>query len=240
MKKLILLLAVSMLIISCRFNFGRRINGNGHTITEQRNVTGVSKIKLTGGFDVILTQGSPSSVRIEADDNLMPYMTTQVDGEYLNIGTRDRVNLSSKNGIKVYITEENFTDISLHGAGDISSTTDITGSDALRLSLSGAGNMHLGVHVPKIVGNISGVGDITLTGETRDQEMQISGAGNYKGADLKSENASIGISGIGDARVFADSKLDIRVSGAGDVYYKGNAAVTQHISGTGDIRKLDK
>lgn len=86
--------------------------------------------------------------------------------------------------------------------------------------------------------DIAGSGNIHITGETKDELIKIAGHGDYKGEDLKAENAEIHIAGSGNVKVFADNKLEIHIAGSGDVYYKGNATIEQHIAGSGTIKKI--
>ena len=79
-----------------------------------------------------------------------------------------------------------------------------------------------------------------LTGETKDFNVDGSGAQSIKCFELMAENAHVEMSGAGDAEVFASVKLDVHVaSGASDVKYKGNATVSQNVSGAGSVKKAD-
>jgi hypothetical protein len=74
----------------------------------------------------------------------------------------------------------------------------------------------------------------------RDLKISISGAGNAKCFEIKSEKTKVEISGAGSAEVFASVSLDAHVSGVGEVIYKGGATqVSQQISGAGSVKKAD-
>ena len=47
-------------------------------ITASRSVSGFSSIQVNLGAELVLTQGNGESLNIEADDNLMPYILTDV------------------------------------------------------------------------------------------------------------------------------------------------------------------
>ncbi|MDE3254056.1 MAG: DUF2807 domain-containing protein, partial [Bacteroidota bacterium] len=102
-----------------------------------------------------------------------------------------------------------------------------------------SGDMQLEINTPSLESEIAGSGTLTLTGETRDQRIQISGVGNYKAEDLKSENATVRIAGSGDVKVFAANTLDIRIAGVGSVYYKGDPTIKQSVSGSGDVKRIE-
>ena len=84
---------------------------------------------------------------------------------------------------------------------------------------------------------LSGAGNITANGKVADQEIQISGVGSYKGADLQSDNLTIRISGAGSADVWAKETLVARISGVGSVNYFGDPHIEKEISGAGSINK---
>lgn len=236
MKLLSCVLFAVLAGISCN-PFHETIRGNGNITTSERNVSSVQKIKCAGSYDVQLTQGSPVSVKIEADENLQSYIVTDVDGDKLTIHTKNDVNIDPSQKIKVYITADKLEEFQLTGSGNAQTTNKFTGGEHLELGIAGSGNIHFDVNTPQINSSISGTGDIYLTGETRDSKINIAGSGNYHADELKSESATVKIAGTGDAHLFADSSLTINIAGVGSVFYKGNPSISQNIAGTGKIKK---
>lgn len=238
MKLTLGLLWLMIVFTSCN-PFHRTIDGNGNMTTSTRNISSVINIECAGNYNVQLTQGSPTSVKIEADQNLQEWIVTDVDGDKLKIHSKEDVNLKPSQKIKVYITTNKLEGFQLEGSGDVNTTNKFTGSDHLDLGIAGSGNIHFDVNAPTVNSNIAGSGDIYLSGETRDSKIEIAGSGNYHAEDLKSENVKVKVAGNGDTYVFADSTLDVDVAGVGNVNYKGNATVTQNIAGTGKIKKIE-
>jgi Putative auto-transporter adhesin, head GIN domain len=226
-------------LASCMNPFHKTIRGNGNITTSVRNIQSVHGVRCAGSYDVQLTQGSPTSVKIETDENLQPYIVTEVNGDGLTIRTKEDVNVDPSQKTRVYITTDRLEEFRLSGSGTVNTQNKFTGGSHLDLNISGSGNMHFDVNTPKTDCNISGSGDIYLTGETRNSRIDIAGTGNYHAEDLKSETVTVKIAGAGDAHVFADSTLDINIAGVGNVFYKGNASVTQNIAGTGKIKKIE-
>ena len=70
----------------------KRIKGNGTMGKEDRHITHAEKIKLAGSYDVEITQGPESSVKVEADENLLPYIITAQEEGYLVIKSREHIN----------------------------------------------------------------------------------------------------------------------------------------------------
>jgi len=224
---------------SCFNPFQETIHGDGHITTTERNVQSVHEVRCAGSYDVELTQGSPTSVKIETDQNLQSYIVTDVSGDALTIRSKEDVNLDPSGKIKVYITTDRLEAFRLSGSGNITTQNKFTGGSHLDLDISGSGDMHFDVNTPKIECNISGSGNMYLSGETKEAKIEIAGSGNYHAEDLKSENSTVKIAGTGNAWLFAENTLDISIAGMGDVSYKGNASVKQNIAGTGKIRKME-
>ena len=65
------------------------IEGSGSVVTEEREVGDFENITLESFGELIITQGDEPSLIIEADDNLMQYITTEVKGDTLHIGFTD-------------------------------------------------------------------------------------------------------------------------------------------------------
>jgi hypothetical protein len=187
---------------------------------------------------VYITQADQTSVRVEGDENLLPYIEVLQNGDEVVIRNRNGYNLESSHGLSVHISAPAFQNISLSGAGDIESMNKLSGSENLDLELSGAGNIKMEVDVPKLKASVSGAGSIYIHGQTKDAELSVSGAGSAHCYDLMSESTRIDVSGVGSGEVYASVHLDAQVNGVGSVHYKGNpATVTQHVSGVGSISK---
>ncbi len=240
MKRIIFSLFIGSLVLSSCDEIGwRRIKGSGNVITSDRNINRADNIKLAGSFDVEITQGPTTSVRVEADDNFQSYIITRVEGGALVIKTKNNVSFKSEHEIKIYITTNKLERLVLAGSGNIVGKGKFTGSEKLKLQIAGTGDIELEVNTPEIEAEIAGNGSIKLKGETKKETISIAGVGDFFAEDLKAEDVKVKIAGSGDVKVFADVSLDISIAGVGSVFYKGAASVKQKVSGNGDIKKID-
>ena len=237
MRFLLIAFASIFLFSSCRMFGGKRVNGNGNIVTQDKTVKSFNSIDVSGAVNVHIRQDSSASVRVEADENLMEYLEVEVDGQTLVIKTKKGFNLRPSKDIVVYATAGSFKDIDASGACQIISDNLISGDQELKIDASGATTINLQVTIPKLTTNVSGSGDIVLRGVAKDFSGSISGAGSIQGFDLITENTKLDLSGSADAQVTVNGKLDVEVSGSGDVQYKGNASVNQSISGAGSVKK---
>lgn len=71
------------------FSLGSGIKGSAVAGSEIRKETGFKGIEVGGVFQVEITAGKDFSVEVEADDNLLQYIKTEVEGDVLHIETTD-------------------------------------------------------------------------------------------------------------------------------------------------------
>lgn len=229
----------ALLFSSCQLFGFKHIEGNGILATQTRNAQRANKIKMAGSFDVEIIQAPSVSVKIEGDENILPYVIAEDRDGFLVIKTKDHINYSASHDIKVYITTPNLEELILAGSGNITGKSKFTGSDKLVLKIAGSGDIKLDVNTPNVHSEIAGSGSIALMGETKDESIKIAGVGDYDAAGLKAENAKINIAGNGDVKVFAASELEVNIAGSGTVFYKGNPSLKQHIAGSGEVKKVE-
>lgn len=239
MRRLILIaFAATIVLASCEVRGSRRLRGNGNATSQVRSVGAFSKVDVSGPYDIVITQGATASVRVDADENLQQYIEVVVNGDQLEIDTRDGINIRPRKDIKIYITAPLFHALSVTGSGDLKSASKLT-SDRLALSVTGSGDMMVDIDAPMVETKITGSGSISVNGNTRTLNSEINGSGEIHAFNLMSENTDVEISGSGEAEVFASKGLKISIAGSGDVAYKGTASVNQSIAGSGNIRKVD-
>ncbi|MCY7421937.1 MAG: DUF2807 domain-containing protein [Chitinophagaceae bacterium] len=238
--KILTVAFLSVILISfnsCR-SFGKRIKGNGNMVTETRNVSSADRLSVRGDFDVVLTKGE-TGVKVSADENLMRYIRIEMDDNKLVIRSEDRINITSDNGITVNISTPEIKEANILGSGNITSNDKFVSGDKMSFKTTGSGNLTLAVNCPNITAGITGSGDMNLSGETRILKVSITGSGNFRGQDLKAEDADVKIAGSGNATVFADVNLKGGISGSGEIRYRGNATVSKRISGSGSVSPIN-
>jgi hypothetical protein len=240
MRKLIWLLAISSFALgSCHF-FGKRVRGNGNISSQEHIVSSFKNVDVSGAIKVYVSQGDTKPVKVEGDENLLKFIDVVQEGDQIIVRNKPGYNLVPTGDLRVYVCSPVYNNIEVSGASDIIGESKINNPETLELHASGAGNIRMEVDAPKLKAEITGTGTIDLKGQTKDVDLELSGAGHANCYDLLAENASVDISGVGNAEVYASVKLNATVSGAGSVSYKGNATtVSQHVSGVGSVNKAN-
>ena len=230
MKTALLAIFFIAALSSCKM-----ISGNGNVKTETRNPGTFTKIHSSGSADVVITSGSNCSVTVKDDDNLLPYLETNVDNGTLQIHYRDGVTVTNDHA-KIYVTAPTLSDVTTSGASNITVSGLLQNPGKISFNTSGVGNIEGEVDAPAVSATISGAGTIKLQGRTKDFDCDVSGVGHAECGNLESENTTVSISGVGGAHVFASVHLSATVSGTGSVHYRGNPQNPEiHTSGVGSV-----
>ena len=191
----------------------KKIKGSGNIISENRELTNFSSINLIGGIDVNIKFSDKYNCTVVSDENLIPYIKTEVVNNNLQISINK--NYSSIEGIEVNVNAPEYDEVSISGSGDI----NILDFKNNNLSL-----------------NISGSGNITGNGEVETLVVKINGSGNLMSKEIKSKSATITINGSGVGKVFASDSISAKINGSGNIKYFGNPEnVDSIINGSGDI-----
>ncbi|MEJ5308325.1 MAG: head GIN domain-containing protein [Anaerolineae bacterium] len=215
-----------------------KVEGSGNVIEENRDVRDFSRVRLAGFGRLHIERGDTESLRIEAEDNLLQYITTEVEDGELDIRWQKNILATNRQPINFYLTVKTLDTITLDGAGDIEASN--MRAETFTVNANGAGNFNLSdLNVDTLFVTLSGAGNVTLTGEATTQTVKINGLGNYQARDLWSTTAKVEINAAGSATVRVSEKLDATINGAGSIYYYGNPTVSQRVAGVGKISRIE-
>jgi hypothetical protein len=235
MKNYISLLFLGLLLhLSGQGISVEKIKGSGTLITQERPLNNFTNIQANGCYNLVITQDTFQKVVIKTDDNIMPYIKTEVSKGELKIFFSDRFRHYSPTSITVYISSSLIEDIGLAGSGTIRSTNQLK-SKRPHYSVSGSGSINLSVIAETIETSVAGSGNIELKGSASSVKYNISGSGNINAIALTCPDVKVKISGSGDCFVNAGTSLDVNISGSGRVQYKGAPRITQSMSGSGKV-----
>ncbi|MBA4176094.1 MAG: DUF2807 domain-containing protein [Leptothrix sp. (in: Bacteria)] len=224
------------------------VHGSGTAATETRTVAEFQAIALSGAVDLTVRQGEAASVRVTADDNLLPMLETVVEpdgkGATLHLrwkrgtgsGRMGWQSIDTRTRVVVDVVTPRLTALSTAGAGNIKLETFKT--PALQVSISGAGDARIdGLETEDLGVRISGSGDVVGQGTAVKTSVSIAGSGDVRLTEMRSDTVTVSIAGSGDAAVNAQKTLSVRIAGSGDVVYTGNAEIKSSVAGSGSVKK---
>ena len=125
---------------------GDMITGNGNIRTEKRNTGNFNSVKASGAIDVEISNGDAYAVSVEDDDNVLPYIITEVNNGVLNVHYRNNTSITNDHG-KVYVTAPTLEKIISSGSADITSQDVIKNPQQITFTASGSGNIKVGTRL---------------------------------------------------------------------------------------------
>lgn len=197
------------------------VKGSGNVVSETREIEAFSKLKISGIFDVYLLQGDKEGVRVEADDNLLEFIKTEMNGDELSLFSDCSVSIKKSTKMAVYVTVKELKYINSHGIGDVQSENALKGGK-LSIENSAVGDLNLQLEYESLEMNYNGVGDILLKGKANNVEIDCSGVGDISAFELITRTMDLDHSGVGDTKVYANESISVDFTGVGNVTYKGD------------------
>jgi len=219
--------------------FGGGVPGSGVVKTELREVSEFSVISIEYPAEIVIQQGDSDSVKVEAEDNLLPQLRTEVRGEALHIENKETdwsKQVDPSETVKITITVRDLREVDFSSAGALL-IKDLE-TEELKLVLSGAGDVTLdNIKSGRLESILSGAGNIKASGVVDEIKITISGFGSFDAPELTSTTADVRITGAGSAVLRVEKALTATVSGAGSVDYYGSPKVEKNISGAGSVNR---
>ena len=209
----VVLVGIAPLIAGCAFHHSEVV-GSGKRQKQMREIAPFTSISTEGAYEIDFEAQKPLSMEIEADDNILPLVTTEVSNGVLRI--RSKTGFSTNQPIKLKITAPNLEGLSASGAGKI----EVSGLQNERFELDS-----------------SGAPTIKISGETKALEIDANGAGKIDAHKLRAQTADVESNGVAKVEVFASKELKASVSGPSQVVYSGDPKVTKSVNGPGSVEK---
>jgi len=214
----LVLAALILALVLGRVSFDRAgenpAMGSGVAAHQARSLPPFTGVVLTGDNNVIVAVGSPQSVVVNADRNLLARVTTRVRSGRLEIGTTPG-NLTARSPMFVTVSVPSLDRLKLAGTGNITATE---------------------VDSPSLTVDLPGDGNIEASGTAAKLELMLGGAGTARLRGLIARDATASLSGDGTIMVTATRSLTANLSGTGTILYDGDPSkLTRLVSGSGTI-----
>ena len=198
-------------VVNFKVGFGAE-RGSGNMASEVREVGDFSKIDVSHVFNVEVTAQSEYGLEVEADDNLLQFIKTEVRGDTLYIELDQRVKTS--NPMRIRVSAPNVDRVEASGAS--------------KVNVSNLKNGELAI-------DTSGASKINLSGETGSLTVDVSGASQIEAGELSTMIANVDASGASYVNVNVAKSLTADASGASRITYTGPAHVSKSTSGASSV-----
>ena len=195
------------------------VPGSGKIVEEARDVYSFSQVVFSAPGELTIKQNGHEGLVIEADDNLLQYIYTSVQGDVLYISVEPKaIQLYPSKPIRYTLDVTALTRVALNGSGVIRSSELIASN--LDFDLNGSGDIF-----------IDAVKSQTTT-------LDLDGSGEYRFDSLMTNQFTVSLDGSGDVamqEVIAKT-ADLSIDGSGNLTMKNVIvdALSTKIDGSGD------
>ena len=215
MKKLIvILLIVAPLAAGCRLH--DQVAGSGKRAREKREISAFTSISTEGAYQIEVVSQQALGLEIEADDNILPLITTDVSNGVLHIKSKRSFSVSRP--IVLKISTPNIEAISASGAGSVEVSN--LKNDKFEIDSNGAPS-------------------IKVSGETGTIDIEANGAGNVDAHRLRAAKGTVEANGVAKIQVSARDELKVTVSGPASVVYTGDPKLNKTVNGPGSVERRE-
>lgn len=193
------------------------IVGSGNVASEDRPVEDFHGLIASGVARVEIRHGASESLRITADDNILPILTSEVRNGRLVLGTEPGTSYRTHNDVLFEITVRELDEVTVSGVMAV----EASGIDTDRFEV-----------------NVSGVSRLTVAGQVDRQRVLIAGVSGYDAEDLASRTVEIDVTGLSSAVVRVSERLTGSVSGGSVLEYIGNPVVDVTVDFLSTLRRI--
>jgi len=211
-----LLLAIGIAVGAGYMAFGDLSNigerDKSKDITQTFDLAGFDRIDAGGVYELDVSVGGDFSVTISGASEEMARLEADVENGELSLGQKRPEHGKRRwrnSGLTAVISLPALNAIDISGVVD----GEVTGIAAASFSA-----------------DLSGVGDLELSGTCENLTADISGVGDFDGRDLECETVEVHVSGVGDASVYASQSVDASVSGIGSISVYGSPSQVEKSS----------
>ncbi len=229
--KYLYFILMTVSIISCK----NGLRGSGNIIKETRQLSEINSLSVSGSIKVEIKNGAIASLTVEADDNIMPYVVTNVSDKNLTIKLKGINNLRNAT-INIHLVMPAVSTLNTSASAEIRSSDIIKSNEKISFKASSGSLINLNVDAPIIFADASSGADIILSGRTRNITAESSSGSKVNLFALQAENASASVSSGASILIFASVGLNASASSGGNVKYKGGApSVVKNVSSGGSV-----
>lgn len=259
-RRTILVPGVLAVLVACAGVAGASqqvVRGSGHVVEEKRDTGTFSGVALHVVGDLEIEIGNREELRIEAEDNLLDYIVTEIKDDVLTFNQLEKTRIRPTRPVRFFLTTRRLDGVT-HAAGG---RIHVSGINSRRLTIqhrgsgriqiddleletlfvhaSGSGRIDLGrTSASRCQLTLSGSGDVTigrLTGLSNDVRLTGSGDVSITRGTVVQQTVFVSGSGEFKAHGFSSGVASVLVSGSGSAFVRVKDQLDATITGDGDI-----
>ena len=238
-RSILLWFSLLLVISACTKEGGKCVSSTGKVIFQNRNITEFDSIRMLDHVNVILTPANSNQVTVEAGENIIGGIKTELAGRELILRNTNDCNWlrSYSKPINVHIAVRNLMKIHYESSGNIT-CTDTIRSSYLKIDMwGGCGTIDMNVHVGDgFFLQHLGTATLRLRGVCNISSVYAGQYGLLKLDELRTGYTFVTNSSSNDCYVNARHSLEAKITSIGNIYYSGNpASINSTIQGEGKL-----
>lgn len=255
MKKIQIFSTLIFLLCFSTMTFAQ-VKGSGKVKKDDsRQVGDFTKIHVATGIDGFVKIGNENKVVLEADDNVLELIKTEVKNGELKVWLDKNVKKTTK--LVAHITVKQIEGLKASSGADLEVEGTIKG-DKLSAKVSSGADMVFSADVNEFDGISSSGADMEIgklvakkaniktssgsdievgDGEVEDLNVNSSSSGDFDAYGLTVQHCNAKVSSGADINIHAVQSLNANASSGGEVSYKGEPKVQKKKSSGGSVSK---
>lgn len=239
LARIAIALVVSIFLSSCGFDiqigdFGTGKKGNGNVVTDSRAVSDeFTRVSASEGLMVYVTQAEDFAIEVEADDNIIDLIRTDIKNGKLRIHAEENIGKATKN---IYISLPKITE--LHASsGSHLETKNVVRSNELTIDGSSGAVLEVDLVAQELEIDASSGANIEISGTADNADVDVSSGGNINAKDLETKTCTADASSGGNVKIQVSKSLMADASSGGNISYSGDPTVEKKKSVSGSVHK---
>lgn len=239
LARIAIALVVSLFLSSCGFDiqigdFGTGKKGNGNVVTDTRAVSDeFTRVSASEGLMVYITQAGDFNIEVEADDNIIDLIRTDIKNGKLRIHAEENIGNATKN---IYVSLPKITE--LHASsGSHLETKNAVKSNELTIDGSSGAILEVDVVAQELDIDASSGANLDISGTVNNANVDVSSGGNINAKDLETKTCTAEASSGGNVKIQVSKSLMADASSGGNISYSGDPNVEKKKSVSGSVHK---
>lgn len=236
LARITIALIMALFLSSCAFDisFGDGKKGNGVIAEDQREVTEeFTVISASEGLDVYVTQADEFEISVEADENIIDLIGTDIKDGRLKIHTIENIGRATK---KIYVSLPEITALNSSSGADLI-TKNVLEANKISLDASSGSDLQVELIADEVEAKTSSGADIKVSGEANFLNADASSGSDIKARNLLVKKCTADASSGADISVNVSESLTANASSGADISYSGDATVQKRKSVSGSVHK---
>ncbi len=215
-------------------DFGTGVKGNGEVVTDTRKITDeFTVVSASEGLDVFVKQGKNFKIEVEADENVIDLIGTDIKNGKLRIHAKKNIGRATK---KVYVSLPEIGGLRSSSGAEIKAE-GIIKTDKLAVDSSSGSVVKVEVVADDVELDASSGANIRISGRANMLYVDGSSGANIIAKDLNAKICDAEASSGSNIKLNVSERLTADASSGGNIAYAGDPTVKKNKSVSGSVHQ---